>query len=364
MSVSARLASLRYMLTNLLLVSFVAALLTGGWVIWVPIILAMLVGGPIDELVGDDASPAQRGWARFCDFNLYATLPLLAMITGLLFWHAAHSSGWAALLGATIGAGYFYALAGVTVAHELIHRTTSNFACLWGRALFALTINPTFETYHVHGHHRNVGTSDDAATARRGEYALAFVMRTVIGQSIAGRRIEAERLRGKKTAVPWLHNRVGSGLFFSFVIAGVAATSAGVAGILVFLAAAAFGRLLHELLNYVQHYGLVRVKGTSIEARHSWDCYRSLSNALHYNLPRHADHHMFAAKPFWELAAAARSPTLPRGYETMALIALFPPLWRSLVDPLLAEWDLVLATNAERSLVQAQGGRRAQQALS
>ena len=62
MSLSARLASLRYMLTNLLLVSFIATLLTGGWLIWVPIILAMLVGGPIDELVGDDASPAQRGW--------------------------------------------------------------------------------------------------------------------------------------------------------------------------------------------------------------------------------------------------------------------------------------------------------------
>ena len=172
MSVSARLASLRYLLTNLLLVSFIAALLMGGWLIWVPVILAM-------------------------------------------------------------------------------------------------TINPTFETYHVHGHHRNVGTFDDASTARRGEYALAFVIRTVIEQSIAGWRIEAERLRGRKTAVLCLHNRVGSGLFFSLVIVGVAAVSAGVAGIIAFLAAAAFGRLLHELLNYVQHYGLVRVKGTSIEARHS-----------------------------------------------------------------------------------------------
>jgi hypothetical protein len=353
------------MLTNLLLVAFIAALLTGGWLIWVPIMLAMLVGGPIDELVGDDTTSAQLGWARFCDFNLYATLPLLAMITGLLFWYAAHSSGWAALLGPTIGAGYFYALAGVTVAHELIHRTTSNFARLFGRALFALTINPTFETYHVHVHHRKVGTFDDAATARRGEYALAFVMRTVIEQSIAGWRIETERLRGKNTAVLLLQNRVGGGLFFSLVIIVAAAASAGLVGIVVFLAAAAVGRLLHELVNYVQHYGLVRVEGTSIEARHSWNCYRSLSNVLQYNLPRHADHHMFAAKPFWELTAPASSPTLPRGYETMALIALFPPLWRGLVDPLLDEWDRTLATDAERSLVQAQGGwSEARQALN
>jgi Fatty acid desaturase len=158
--------------------------------------LAMLVGGPIDELVGDDATPGQRGWARFCEFNLYATLPLLAIITGLLFWHAADPSGWAALLGPTIGAGYFYALAGVTAAHELTHRTTSSLARLWARALFALTINPTFETYHVHGHHRNVGTFDDAATARRGEYALAFVMRTVNAARSRNGRSRCHRLVG------------------------------------------------------------------------------------------------------------------------------------------------------------------------
>jgi hypothetical protein len=125
--VGARLASLRYMLTNLLLAAFIAALLEGGWLIWVPIGLAALVGGPIDELVGDDATPAQRGWARFCDFNLYATLPLLVMITGLLLRQAADSSSWSALLGPTIGTGYFYALAGVTVAQELLtgRRATS-----------------------------------------------------------------------------------------------------------------------------------------------------------------------------------------------------------------------------------------------
>jgi fatty acid desaturase len=361
--VSARVASLRYMLTNLLLVSFIAALLVGGWLIWVPIVLAMLVGGPIDELVGDHAAPIQQRWARFCDVNLYATLPLLAGITGLLFWHAAGSSGWAALLGPAIGAGYFYALAGVTVAHELTHRTTSSLARLSARALFALTINPTFETYHVHGHHRNVGTFGDAATARRGEYALAFVIRTIIGQCVSGWRMEAERLRGKTMSIFSIRNRVVGGSLFSLIILGVAAVSAGLAGIIAFLAAAAFGRVLHELVNYVQHYGLVRVEGTSIEARHSWDCYRDLSNALHYNLPRHADHHMFAAKAFWELAPAASSPKLPRGYETMALIALFPPLWHGLIDPLLADWDRALATDAERALVQARGWSVGRQAV-
>ena len=248
-----------------------------------------------------------------------------------------------AIVVAVIGAGYFYALAGVTVAHELTHRVTSPLALFWARALLAFTINPTFESYHVHGHHRHVGTYRDPATARRGEYVLAFVVRTVIQQSIAGWRLEAERLHRKGLATWSRHNRVLGGVLCSAAILAAAAVTAGVAGVVAFVAAAIFGRLLHEMINYVQHYGIVRAEGAPIEMRHAWDCCRLLSNALHYNLPRHADHHMFASKPFWELDASAGSPKLPHGYQTMSMISLFPSWWRKVTDPLLADWDSRLA---------------------
>jgi alkane 1-monooxygenase len=51
-----------------------------------------------------------------------------------------------------------------------------------------------------------------------------------------------------------------------------------------------------------------------IRPHHSWDCYRTLSNVLHYNLPRHSDHHMFASKAFWQLNVPQDAPTLPYGY--------------------------------------------------
>jgi alkane 1-monooxygenase len=221
--------------------------------------------------------------------------------------------------------------------------------------LLAFTINPTFETYHINGHHRNVGTYHDPATARRGEYVLAFVARTVVDQSVAGWLLEAERLRRKGLPTWSWHNRVLGGIFCSLAILAAAAASAGAAGILVFLAAAVFGRVIHEMVNYVQHYGLVRADGAPIEMRHAWDSCRIISNALHYNLPRHADHHMFASKPFWELDLAADSPRLPRGYHTMSLIALYPPAWRRAIDPLLADWDRRLANDVERSLVRERG---------
>jgi alkane 1-monooxygenase len=76
---------------------------------------------------------------------------------------------------------------------------------------------------------------------------------------------------------------------------------------------------------------------------------------LNYNLPRHSDHHLFASKPFWQLHAQANSPMLPHGYETMSLISLFPRWWHSMMDRRLADWDMRLASEAERSLVRKRG---------
>ena len=257
----------RYALTNALMVAFVAALAHGGWPVWALAGLAILIGGAIDEAVGDEHEHSGCAAPWFFDLNLYATLPLLAVITLLLL--QATLAGGGTVVAAAIGAGYFYALAGVTVAHELTHRVTSQLALMSARALLAFTLNPTFESYHLYGHHRNVGSWHDPATARRGEYVLASVARTVVDQSVAGWRLEAERLRRKGVPTWSWHNRVLGGLVCSLVILAAAATIAGAAGMLVFLAAAVFGRISHEMVNYVQHYGLVRADGAPIEMRHA-----------------------------------------------------------------------------------------------
>ena len=99
-------------------------------------------------------------------------------------------------------------------------------------------------------------------------------------------------------------------------------------------------------------YGLVRASGERVAARHTWNCYRLISNALQYNLPRHSAHHLVASRPFWSLARESGSPTLPYGYQTMAAIAVLPPLWRRIMKPLLDEWDDRFASEAERAIVR------------
>jgi len=350
----ALIVSGRYALTNALLLAMIAALAYGGWPIWVVVAAAILIGGAVDEAVGDQHEGGSDRGKLFLEANLYATLPLLMIVSYLLLDLVA-SGRRLGVVTATMGAGYFYALAGATVAHELVHRATRPLAILSARALLAFTLNPTFESYHVHGHHRNVGTYDDPATARRGEYVLAFVARTLLQQSIVGWRLEAERLHRAELGVWSWRNRVLAGSLCLLALLAAAAWIAGGIGMAVFLAAAVFGRIVHEMINYVQHYGLVRADGAPIETRHAWDSCSLMSNALLYNLPHHADHHVAGSRPFWQLAAAADAPKLPHGYQIMLAIALAPSRWRKVTDPLLADWDVRLADESERAVVRKRG---------
>jgi hypothetical protein len=94
----------RYALTNALMVAFVSALAHGGWPVWVVAGLAILIGGAIDEAVGDEHEHSGCAASWFFDLNLYATLPLLVVITLLLL--QATLAGGSTVVAAAIGAGY------------------------------------------------------------------------------------------------------------------------------------------------------------------------------------------------------------------------------------------------------------------
>jgi fatty acid desaturase len=258
------------------------------------------------------------------------------------------------LIGAIWVAGYLFALVGATVGHELTHRP-NKLAQFVAHMLLGFTGNTSFLIYHVHIHHRQVGTYDDASTARRGERLRTFIARTLFQQFVQAARVEAARLRRRGLPVRSIHNRLILAHTAPLSILIVVALIGGPFSVLVMFLAGLLGRLFHELINYVQHFGLVRAESSPIRPHHSWDSYRRISNALHYNLPRHSDHHMFATKPFWRLDALKNAPMLPYGYQTMAFIALTPPLWRHIMRRQLMDWDERYASDAEREIVRARG---------
>ena len=365
-----------FSMNALLLINIIALCLGGGW-LWGSFLFALFMTTIVDESVGDDATPFGPAWTGFLNAQLYLILPLLclnvvlyaymwgtgdglglgtlASALGVDLDAARAATGWWSLLGGSAALGLLIGGAGTNVAHELVHRTNDRFAMFVGRSLLGFSFDTSFSIEHVYGHHIHVGTLADPATARRGEYVLRFALRSIIEGNISAWHIEAARLARRNLALWSLHNRWLRGQLYSLFILLVCFMLGGVAGMLAFIICGIQGKLYLELVNYIEHYGLVRVPGQRVEPRHAWNCSRLVSSAVLFNLPRHSHHHMFAGKPFWQLDCEIDAPTMPFGYKTMIILSLSPRLWHRFMDPRLAEWDKRFANDEERRILAQQG---------
>ena len=94
------------------------------------------------------------------------------------------------------------------------------------------------------------------------------------------------------------------------------------------------GFSLLEVVNYIEHYGMLRQKvGVGerqryerVDPRHSWNSNNIATNVLLYHLQRHSDHHANPTRRYQTLRDFEESPVLPTGYAGMIVLAIVPPL--------------------------------------
>ncbi len=268
----------------------------------------------------------------FFDGLLYLNVPLQY---GLLayFLYSLQTRHFSAFetTGAVIAVGICCGALGINVAHELGHRSRGWEQRL-AQALLLSSWYPHFFIEHNRGHHRHVATPHDPVTARLHEGFWRFLPRAVGGELRSAWALEAERLH--RLGQPWW--RPGNQLLqfgaVQLLLAGAVGAGFGGAGLLAWLAAAAVGYVLFQLVNYVEHYGLLRrqvAAGTyeRVQPHHSWNSEHALGRILLYELTRHSDHHYQAARPYHALRHQPASPQMPTGYPGMMLLATMPLLW-------------------------------------
>ena len=105
---------------------------------------------------------------------------------------------------------------------------------------------------------------------------------------------------------------------------------------------AAYGFSLLEVVNYLEHYGLLRQKGKDgryerCSPEHSWNSNHIVTNLFLYQLQRHSDHHANPTRRFQALRHFDASPQLPSGYASILLLAYVTPLWYRQMDPLVVK---------------------------
>ncbi len=279
----------------------------------------------------------QRLSNRFFDFLLYLNIPLLF---GLLWYYfstiAAGLHSTAEIIGMTFNVGIIVSIIGINVAHELGHRSNAVEQTM-SKMLLMTALYMHFNIEHNLGHHKNVATDEDPASARKGENVYGFILRSTVGSYFSAWEIENKRLKKLGLSVfhwrnqmIWFHAIQASyllavGLYFGWLVVPFA------------IAAAVLGFVMLELINYVEHYGLRRKKLASgryekVSPRHSWNSDHEVGRIFLYELTRHSDHHFKASRKYQILRRMDESPQLPHGYPTSILISLVPPLWFRMMD--------------------------------
>lgn len=316
------------------------AWLGGAWVLVVPVFVYALLP-VLDVATGPDREnrpPAAPTWVYRALPRLY--VPLYTLSLAYTLWTATSASPWVAA-GLVMASGLVSVL-GINVAHELMHRAGKLDLALsvWTMAGSAY---PHFVVEHVHGHHRNVATPLDPASARQGESVWAFLPRTLVGGLRSAWSIEAARSGqrwgwGNRIVRWWALQLLGiTALFVASPLLGA-----------FFVAQAALSILLLEIINYVEHYGLAREatapgRWERVRPHHSWNSPERVTNWFLLNLQRHSDHHAYAGRPYEQLRHYDDVPQLPAGYPWMMLVALFPPLWFRVMDARVEGWKRAAA---------------------
>ncbi len=270
-------------------------------------------------------------------YILYITVPIQLFFLGWFLYVIQETNVTTAdYVGRILAMGIMCGIIGINVGHELGHRN-NRFEEFLGEILLTSSLENHFLPYHNAGHHFNVATPEDSASARKNEPLYLFWIRSHFTSYFKAWQLENTRL--KNANKKWFHykNRmiaytianlslvISIHFFFEFTVT------------LAFIASATIGILLLETVNYIEHYGLLRKKNKHgryerVKHHHSWNSNHVIGKLILFNLSRHSDHHYNGSKHYQILKSLPETPQMPTGYPGMMLLSLIPPLWFKLMN--------------------------------
>ena len=292
----------------------------------------------------EDSKPQLENKASniFFDILLYLNIPFVfgLLIVGL--YNLTHSQlGYFETTGMVLSLGILLATNAINVGHELGHRKPIVERCL-SKLLYLPCLYMHFYIEHNFGHHNNVATPNDPATAKFNQTVYSFWITSVFGQYISAWKLQLQLLKINNRSFFSYKNDMFYYTIFQITYLSFIYLFFGIYGLTLAVAMGVISFLFLETINYIEHYGLLREKLPSgryerVRSHHSWNSNHFIGRIVLYELTRHSDHHFKASKKYQILENKTESPQLPYGYPTSILLALVPWVWFSLVNPLLEE---------------------------
>lgn len=312
-----------------------------AWLL-LPLVLSY-VGAPLlDWLIGEDRNNPpeqvvlQLDADRYYRMLTYIVVPIhFVGLVGAAWWAGTQELSWWAFGALAAIAGIASGL-GINTGHELGHKK-SRLERTLAKIVLAVPAYGHFWIEHNRGHHRDVATPEDPASARMGENIYRFACREIPGAFRRAWRIEKDRLERRDKSVWHADNQILQSMAITAVLQTGLVVAFGWPMIAFLLIHNVFAWWQLTSANYVEHYGLLRARDANgryerCEPHHSWNSNHVFSNLVLFHLERHSDHHAHPLRRYQSLRHFDGLPTLPNGYFGSYLLAYVPPLWYRVMD--------------------------------
>ena len=285
-----------------------------------------------------DEEKKNRNLDPFFDLLLYLNIPIVFGIFFFSLEKLAIASSVYDIIGIILSASIVMATNGINVGHELGHRK-SLIARTCSKLLYLPCQYMHFYIEHNFGHHINVATPEDPATARYKQTVYSFWITSVIRTYVSAWEIQLKLLKVSKKSFFSIKNDMIFYTLFQLSFLVFIYYNFGLYLTLLSIVMSIVSFLFLETINYVEHYGLLRKKEPSgryerVKPHHSWNSNHTIGRIVLYELTRHSDHHFKSSKKYQVLESLDECPHLPHGYPTSILLSLIPPLWFSIMNPL------------------------------
>jgi alkane 1-monooxygenase len=274
----------------------------------------------------------------FFDLLLYLNIPIVFGIFFFSLDKLAFTSSVSDIIGIILSASIVMATNGINVGHELGHRK-SFIARTCSKLLYLPCQYMHFYIEHNFGHHINVATPEDPATARYKQTLYSFWITSVFRTYVSAWEIQLKLLKVSKRNFFSIKNDMIFYTLFQTTFLAFVYYNFGLYLTLLSILMSVISFLFLETINYVEHYGLLRKKEPSgryerVKPHHSWNSNHTIGRIVLYELTRHSDHHFKSSKKYQVLESLDDCPHLPYGYPTSILLSFIPPLWFSIMNPL------------------------------
>ncbi len=332
-----------------ILTAYLAASTGEGLWLWAYVSSFYLLFSLIDHLLGKDPMNPDAALAKSLVAEKYYVniMYLATALHWVAVFYIAYVAGtgdwpWYHLLGAALSLGLASGL-GLVAGHELGHKVNDKKQMLAAKLILACSGYGHFTIEHNKGHHKDVATPEDPASSRMGESIYRFVFREIPGAARRAWELEGQRLQRQGKRVWSLQNEILQPALVTASAYTLIVAALGWKMLPFLLVASAFAWWQLTCANYVEHYGLKRLKRDDGRyerclPKHSWNSNSKASNLVLLHLQRHSDHHARPTVPYQILRDYDDVPVLPFGYPFMFVLAMLPPLWFWLMDKRVAAW--------------------------